>query len=423
MNGREGGTFSRDITKAKNGRWTFYDTQAKLNVGDILYYWTYVDYFDGERKLGYARDDEEFVVKELLPKPGASTTSTTSTTTTPRPTPETRFPDNECQNSVTTVGNKNQCKGNLIFSSDFSNLKQIRNKWNVQRKFATEPDYEFVIYEDNPQTLSVQNNHLIVSPILTESVYGFLDELDLGEKCTGLRGTSECYQRAIGWAIIPPVISAQLTTKGKFSFKYGRIEIKAKLPKGNWLYPELYLNSESEKYGPGYQSGQMRVAFLAGNDGANTKLKGGVILGQTYQARNYAMKTYEASEPWTNDFHNFTVLWKPESITLSVDNTVYGTIFPPEGGFSSWAARSRLSYSELWKKGTELAPFDTEMYLVVGVGAGGHNFEDGQLNSKPWINNQPKSQKDFYYARNSWFPTWGRNAQLEVDSINIWALD
>lgn len=28
MNGREAGTFSRDITKAKNGRWTFYDSQV-----------------------------------------------------------------------------------------------------------------------------------------------------------------------------------------------------------------------------------------------------------------------------------------------------------------------------------------------------------------------------------------------------------
>lgn len=88
MNGREAGTFSRDITKAKDGRWTFYDSQvliwniykihiatleqlsktnfllkAKLNVGDVLYYWTYVDYFDGTRKLGYPKDDQFFVVK------------------------------------------------------------------------------------------------------------------------------------------------------------------------------------------------------------------------------------------------------------------------------------------------------------------------------------------------------------------------
>lgn len=65
LNGREGGTFSRDITRARDGRWTFYDPQAKLKVGDTIYYWTYVDYFDGERKLGYVNDDREFVVQGM----------------------------------------------------------------------------------------------------------------------------------------------------------------------------------------------------------------------------------------------------------------------------------------------------------------------------------------------------------------------
>lgn len=62
MNGREGGHYSRDITKAKNGRWTFVDTTAKLKPGDKIYYWTYVDYYDGVNKLGYQRDDQEYTV-------------------------------------------------------------------------------------------------------------------------------------------------------------------------------------------------------------------------------------------------------------------------------------------------------------------------------------------------------------------------
>lgn len=55
--------------------------------------------------------------------------------------------------------------------------------------------------------------------------------------CTGLPGTSECVKSPLGWNILPPVLSAKITTKSTFSFKYGVIEIKAKLPKGNWIYP------------------------------------------------------------------------------------------------------------------------------------------------------------------------------------------
>lgn len=66
MNGREGGTLSRDILKAKNGRWTYIDKSVKLKPGDVIYYWTYVDYFDGERKLGYPKDDQMFEVKGTI---------------------------------------------------------------------------------------------------------------------------------------------------------------------------------------------------------------------------------------------------------------------------------------------------------------------------------------------------------------------
>lgn len=65
MNGREAGFFSRDIVTAKNGRWTFYEPTAILKPGDTLYYWTYVDYFDGIRKLGYPKDDQKFEVKGI----------------------------------------------------------------------------------------------------------------------------------------------------------------------------------------------------------------------------------------------------------------------------------------------------------------------------------------------------------------------
>lgn len=35
--------------------------------------------------------------------------------------------------------------------------------------------------------------------------------------------------------IINPVRSARLTTRGKKSIKYGKVEVVAKMPKGNWL--------------------------------------------------------------------------------------------------------------------------------------------------------------------------------------------
>lgn len=47
----------------------------------------------------------------------------------------------------------------------------------------------------------------------------------------------ECRRKAEYARILPPVVSARFTTRKSFSFKYGKMEIRAKLPKGDWLYP------------------------------------------------------------------------------------------------------------------------------------------------------------------------------------------
>lgn len=54
MEGLEAGQFSADITKHKNGRWTFTDRKHEIKPGDIMYYWLYVQ----KDSLGYRRDDQ-----------------------------------------------------------------------------------------------------------------------------------------------------------------------------------------------------------------------------------------------------------------------------------------------------------------------------------------------------------------------------
>ena len=39
--------------------------------------------------------------------------------------------------------------------------------------------------------------------------------------------------------IIPPVRSARLNTKGKKGIKYGKVEVVAKFPEGDWLWPAI----------------------------------------------------------------------------------------------------------------------------------------------------------------------------------------
>lgn len=54
----EGGRFSQDIIRAKNGQWTFSSKSVELKPGDVINYWTYVI----KNGLGYRRDAQQYTV-------------------------------------------------------------------------------------------------------------------------------------------------------------------------------------------------------------------------------------------------------------------------------------------------------------------------------------------------------------------------
>lgn len=83
--------------------------------------------------------------------------------------------------------------------------------------------------------------------------------------------------------------------------------------------PELYLNPVDEYYGPGYQSGQIRIAFVPGNPSWNRTLSGGIILGNSKEARIYGIRVSPDVLDWSNTFNTFGVTWRPGN------NTFYAT--------------------------------------------------------------------------------------------------
>jgi len=42
--------------------------------------------------------------------------------------------------------------------------------------------------------------------------------------------------------IINPIQSARMRTINSFSFTYGTVEIRAKMPRGDWIWPGMCLN-------------------------------------------------------------------------------------------------------------------------------------------------------------------------------------
>jgi hypothetical protein len=54
--------------------------------------------------------------------------------------------------------------------------------------------------------------------------------------------------------------------------------------------------------------------------------------------------------------------------------------------------------------GRDSTPFDQNFYLILNVAVGGTNG---------WF-------KDFWDARDQWYPTWQKNGEMRVKSVKMW---
>ncbi|EDW31174.1 GL20727 [Drosophila persimilis] len=386
MEGLEAGTWARDIVKMKNGRWTFRDRLAVLKPGDTLYYWTYVIY----NGLGYREDDGTFVV--------------------------------DAYSGNGTVA--------LVFVDEFSAAKLDTSKWLAERRFSGSPDYEFNVYvDDTPNTLRLHNGHVVLSTTSTKrQFHKNLDaKLDLGSGCTGAANTpSDCVrdgrQRNDR---LPPMVTAQFSTRQSFSFKYGRVDVRAKMPRAEWLTPQLWLQPKNQEYGDDYQSGQIRIAYTRPANG-KIDLYTGALLNAEEPLRSakvcHKVGGNDSSDDWSDSFHNYTLEWTPRELKWLVDGKEICRQGSESGAFSETTVNGmRLPNSQKLEEGTGLAPFDQEFYITLGLAVGGFNeyFYD---TLKPWHEREPRAMTDFWKHQKPMLDQWLDDAHLSIDYIKVYAL-
>ena len=70
---------------------------------------------------------------------------------------------------------------------------------------------------------------------------------------------------ATAGTVINPVQSARLTTQNSASIRYGRVEIRAKMPNGDWLWPAMWMLPTQNVYGDWPLSGEIDIVESRGN--------------------------------------------------------------------------------------------------------------------------------------------------------------
>lgn len=111
--------------------------------------------------------------------------------------------------------------------------------------------------------------------------------------------------------------SSRIKTQGKQFFKYGRIDIRAKIPRGNGLWPALWMLGESISSVGWPRSGEIDIMEMIG--GSNSTTLGTAHWfngGHNYTGGN----TTIASGELADEFHVYSIIWTAQSISWYLDD-------------------------------------------------------------------------------------------------------
>lgn len=146
--------------------------------------------------------------------------------------------------------------------------------------------------------------------------------------------------------------SARLSTKGKFEYQYGRLTIRAKMPKGRGAWPALWLMGNTEKNPVRWPlCGEIDLVEFAGN-------RMGIITCAIHtESYNHRIKTDKGAQiqvPDASDkFHDYTLDWTKDFLSFEIDGKEFFRVEKAQGDtIKEW-------------------PFDQPYYLIVNLAVGG----------------------------------------------------
>lgn len=255
---------------------------------------------------------------------------------------------------------------------------------------------------------------------------------DVWENCHAVTNTTN-------GTIIPPVKSGRINTKKGAKIKYGRVEVTATLPAGDWLWPAIWMLPVDNKYGDWPKSGEIDIVESRGNNYTYSEQGGNNIISSALH-----WGPNEANDAWwrtnvkrnalhttfSKKSHTFGMEWSEKYLFTYIDTRLLQVLYTNfdqslwrRGQFPLSDSNGTRLVDPWSQTGNKATPFDQEFYLILNVGVGGTNgwFKDG-VAGKPWVDEALDAKKAFWEARNQWYPTWQEKGagEMVVSSVKIW---
>ena len=155
--------------------------------------------------------------------------------------------------------------------------------WKHEITLAGRRNWEFEAYLNNHSSSYVRDGVLYIKPILMEDQIGEANlkggfTLDVwggspADYCTQNSFYGCSRTSGAGRNVLNPIKSARIRTAESFFFRYGKVEVRAKLPRGDWLWPAIWMLLRYQQYGTWPASGEIDIMVSRGN--APSYLPGG----------------------------------------------------------------------------------------------------------------------------------------------------
>ncbi|MEL6877589.1 MAG: glycoside hydrolase family 16 protein [Pseudomonadota bacterium] len=240
----------------------------------------------------------------------------------------------------------------LVWQDEFEGEEIDRTNWDFDVDCWGGGNEERQCYRDDPSNASVRDGKLVITarnethtgPALPPHLRAEADDLDA--------------------TATKPFTSARLVTRGKAAWKYGRIEVRAKLPQGQGTWPAIWMLPEDNVYGGWASSGEIDIMEAVNLGTPCDECPEGVestILGTLHFGGFWPENSLDSSEMYAPEvldgFNTFGIIWAPGRIEWTLNGKVF----------------ARKDADAWWSVGSDEreAPFDQRFHLILNLAIGG----------------------------------------------------
>lgn len=236
----------------------------------------------------------------------------------------------------------------LVWADEFSGNAIDRDKWSHERNCVGGGNHEAQCYVDTQENSFVTDGLLHIRA-QRKNVKGpgrYDDDPDYDPRDTSGSGT---------------YTSARLRTKGLGDWKYGRFEVRAKLPQGQGSWPAFWMLPSEWAYGSWPLSGEIDILEAVNlKVGGENRVHGTLHYGGIRPGNVYTGEAYQLPGGFNpaDGFHTYAVEWQQGEIRWYVDG-------------DHFASQTREGWYTTAAPDNPDAPFDRAFHLILNLAVGG----------------------------------------------------